>query len=68
MDSLVGLFSMNFYIVLYLIFLEFSEMLYLRWNSQFGAVFVDGSHMQHNLELGDEIKIDGNAPILRLFD
>ena len=44
------------------------HMLDLRWNSQFGAVFVDGSHMKHDLELGDEIKIDGHAPILKIID
>lgn len=44
------------------------EMLALRWNSQFGSVFVDGSHFQHALELGDELKVDGLAPFLRIFD
>lgn len=44
------------------------EMLSLRWNSQFGCVFVDGSHFKHELELGDELKIDGKAPFLRIFD
>lgn len=45
-----------------------NEMMNLRWNSQFGRVYVDGSHMEHQLELGDEIKIDGHAPYLKLFD
>ena len=45
-----------------------NEMLNMRWNSQFGAIFVDGSHMKHDLELGDDIKIDGHAPCLKIFD
>jgi len=45
-----------------------NEMLNLRWNSQHGSVYVDGSHMKHDLELGDEIKIDGHAPFLKIFD
>ena len=45
-----------------------NEMLNIRWNSQYGTVFVDGSHTKHDLELGDEIKVDGNAPFLKLFD
>ena len=91
-------------------------MLKLRWNSQSGAVYVDGQHFkvsssigrnrnssvcyfnnaanryficmllllllyvvlltfflnvcqkQHNLELGDEIRIDSHAPCLKIFD
>lgn len=45
-----------------------NECLNLRWNSQHGACFVDGSHLKHDLELGDEIKIDGHAPFLKIFD
>lgn len=41
--------------------------LHLRWNSQFGTIFVDGSHLTHKLELGDEVFINGNAPPLALF-
>lgn len=44
------------------------EMLSLRWNSQHGSAFVDGSHFKHDLELGDELKMDGHAPFLRIFD
>jgi hypothetical protein len=44
-----------------------NEMMNLRWNSQFGSIYVDGSHFRHQLELGDEIKIDGHAPYLQLF-
>lgn len=43
------------------------ERLHLRWNSQKGRVFIDGSHLTHNLELGDEIKIDSNTPPLALY-
>mmetsp|Transcript_23859 Transcript_23859/g.42933 ORF Transcript_23859/g.42933 Transcript_23859/m.42933 type:complete len:373 (-) Transcript_23859:1469-2587(-) len=43
------------------------ERLHLRWNSQKGRVFIDGSHLTHNLELGDEIKIDCNTPPLALY-
>lgn len=67
-------------------------MLHIRWNSQVGCIYMDGSHMkvcllfciypyygtstyrrcnrspQHDLELGDEIMIDGHAPILKLFE
>ena len=43
------------------------EHLHLRWNSQKGRVFIDGSHLMHNLELGDEILIDSGAPPLALY-
>ena len=43
------------------------EKLHLRWNSQKGRVFIDGSHLYHNLELGDEILIDADAPPLALY-
>lgn len=43
------------------------EMIHIRWNSQFGCVFVDGSHTTHDLQLGDEITIEGHAPMLNLF-
>ena len=33
-------------------------MLHVRWNSQFGSVFVDGSHTKHDLHLGDELSIE----------
>eukprot|EP01035_Chromulina_nebulosa_P022748 gene22748-29455_t len=49
-------------------FIRPNEMLHLRWNSQVGCAYVDGSHMTHSLELGDEIKIDGQAPYLQLFE
>lgn len=44
-----------------------SQKMHLRWNSQKGRVFIDGSHLTHNLELGDEILIDNAAPPLQLF-
>jgi NAD+ kinase len=40
---------------------------HLRWNSQKGRIFIDGSHLTHNLELGDEIMIDNQAPPLPMF-
>ena len=43
------------------------EKMHLRWNSQKGRIFIDGSHLTHNLELGDEIMIDNQAPPLPLF-
>lgn len=43
------------------------EQLHLRWNSQKGTIFIDGSHMTHDMELGDEILINPNAPPLQLF-
>mmetsp|Transcript_28600 Transcript_28600/g.59564 ORF Transcript_28600/g.59564 Transcript_28600/m.59564 type:complete len:357 (-) Transcript_28600:360-1430(-) len=43
------------------------EKLHLRWNSQKGRIFIDGSHLMHNLELGDEILINSHAPPLALF-
>jgi NAD+ kinase len=43
------------------------EQLHLRWNSQKGTIFVDGSHLTHSLELGDEVLINANAPPLVLF-
>eukprot|EP00545_Synedropsis_sp_CCMP1620_P011819 CAMPEP_0119011296 /NCGR_PEP_ID=MMETSP1176-20130426/5581_1 /TAXON_ID=265551 /ORGANISM="Synedropsis recta cf, Strain CCMP1620" /LENGTH=352 /DNA_ID=CAMNT_0006964097 /DNA_START=216 /DNA_END=1274 /DNA_ORIENTATION=- len=44
------------------------EKMHLRWNSQKGRIFIDGSHLTHNLELGDEILIDNNAPPLQMFE
>ena len=32
-----------------------------------GRIFIDGSHMIHNLELGDEILINSKAPPLALY-
>lgn len=43
------------------------EKLHVRWNSQRGRIFIDGSHLTHNLELGDEILIDNKAPPLHMF-
>ena len=47
--------------------LKEGQKMHLRWNSQKGRVFIDGSHLTHNLELGDEILIDNGAPPLLLF-
>ena len=47
--------------------LEQGDQLHLRWNSQFGTIFVDGSHLTHKVELGDEVFINANAPPLALF-
>lgn len=44
------------------------EMMLLRWNSRDGAVFVDGSHFSHPLQLGDQIKVDAAAPLLKIYD
>lgn len=46
---------------------ENDEKMHLRWNSRTGRIFIDGSHLSHNLELGDEILIDNEAPPLKLF-
>jgi NAD+ kinase len=43
------------------------EKLHIRWNSQKGRIFIDGSHLTQNLELGDEIYIDNQGPQLQLF-
>ena len=43
-------------------------MINIRWNSQYGCVYVDGSHMTHDLELGDEVKMDCHAPKVHIFD
>jgi NAD+ kinase len=47
---------------------HYNQMLHLRWNSQKGAVFVDGSHTMHELNLGDEISIEAHAPPVKLFE
>ena len=44
-----------------------NEKLHVRWNSQRGRIFIDGSHLTHDLELGDEILIDNEAPSLKMF-
>ena len=46
----------------------YEQMLHLRWNSQQGAVFVDGSHTRHDLCLGDVISIEAHAPPVMVFD
>lgn len=43
------------------------EKLHIRWNSQKGRIFIDGSHLTQNLELGDEIYIDNQGPKLPIF-
>lgn len=48
-------------------FIQMGEKLHIRWNSQKGRIFIDGSHLTHNLELGDEVMIDNKAPPLKLF-
>lgn len=48
-------------------FIKDGEEMHLRWNSQRGRIFIDGSHLTHNLELGDEIMIDNQAPPLPMF-
>jgi NAD+ kinase len=47
--------------------LKSDQHLHLRWNSQKGRIFIDGSHLIHNLELGDEIFIYSKAPPLALY-
>ena len=44
------------------------KMINIRWNSQYGCVYVDGSHMTHDLSLGDEVKMDCHAPKVHIFD
>ena len=48
--------------------IEPGKLLNVRWNSQMGCVFVDGSHLRHDLQLGDEIMIDNNAPMLKILE
>ena len=48
-------------------FVKQGEQLHLRWNSHKGNIFIDGSHLTHQLELGDEILINSDAPPLQLF-
>jgi len=47
--------------------IENERKMHIRWNSQKGRIFVDGSHLTHHLELGDEIMIDNKAPPLLLY-
>lgn len=47
--------------------LKDGQKMHLRWNSQKGRIFIDGSHLTHNLELGDEILIDNLAPPLKMY-
>jgi len=48
-------------------FIKKDDQLHLRWNSQKGRIFIDGSHLIHKLELGDEILINSKAPPLKIF-
>lgn len=48
--------------------IDHGEKMHLRWNSHKGRIFIDGSHLTHNLELGDEILLDNNAPPLKVFE
>ena len=43
------------------------QQLHLRWNSKKGSIFIDGAHLSHDIELGDEILINGDAPPLHIF-
>lgn len=43
------------------------EKMHIRWNSFKGCIFIDGSHMKHNVVLGDEIVVDNSAPPLQMF-
>lgn len=43
------------------------EQVHIRWNSQKGRIFIDGSHLVHNLDLGDEILINNKAPPIQIF-
>lgn len=43
------------------------DKMHIRWNSQKGRIFIDGSHLTQNLELGDEMLVDNQAPPLKLF-
>jgi NAD+ kinase len=47
--------------------IQSGQKLHIRWNSQRGRIFIDGSHLTHNLELGDEVLIDNQAPPLKIF-
>lgn len=47
--------------------LENGQKMHLRWSSQKGRIFIDGSHLTHNIELGDEILIDNLAPPLQMY-
>ena len=49
-------------------FVNVNEMISIRWNSQYGTVFVDGAHLRHDLELGDRLAIDSHAPCLQIFE
>jgi ATP-NAD kinase N-terminal domain len=48
-------------------YIKHNEKMLVRWNSQKGRIFIDGSHLSHSLELGDEILVDNQAPQLQLF-
>jgi len=39
----------------------------IRWSSQEGRVYVDGDHVSHRLQLGDQVEISGAAPQLLLY-
>ena len=48
-------------------FIQKGDKIHLRWNSQKGKIFIDGSHLTQKLELGDEILISSDAPPLRIY-
>jgi len=48
-------------------FVNNEHHLKLRWNSQHGAVYIDGHHTTLDLELGDEVLISSHATPLKLF-
>jgi len=48
-------------------FAHSGQVMHIRWNSKRGGIFIDGSHLSHKLELGDEIMIDNQAPPLLTF-
>ncbi|KAM7250418.1 hypothetical protein ACFE04_022301 [Oxalis oulophora] len=43
------------------------EYMDIRWYSEMGEIYIDGSHVRHQIQHGDTIEISSKAPALKVF-
>jgi hypothetical protein len=43
------------------------DKLRVRWGTRQGKAYIDGSHVQVDLKLGEELTLSSTAPVLRWF-
>ncbi|XP_065864447.1 NADH kinase [Euphorbia lathyris] len=47
--------------------IESDQSMEIRWFSEKGAIYIDGSHVTHSLQYGDTLQISSTAPVLKIF-